>query len=153
MRLFIDTNVALDYLLLRSVNSEDTEKLFVLIFMNEFEGWISSSSITDMMYILSNGGKKSSIENTKDMLLSFISRVIVFSFSSKEALLALKSDWNDIEDACIYECARTIDADCIITNNTEDFKKSKIPVLNPKEFFEWLKDEHNINYSYLDEYC
>ena len=40
----------------------------------------------------------------------------------------------DFEDAVMSESARRINADCIITRNTKDFLKSKVPAVTPAEF-------------------
>jgi hypothetical protein len=46
---------------------------------------------------------------------------------------ALTGDFADFEDAVIFEAARHVDAQAIITRNTRDFKKSVIPIHSPLE--------------------
>ena len=58
----------------------------------------------------------------------------IISVGEKIINQSLKSDFRDFEDAIQYHCALTITGmDCIITRNTKDFKKSRIPVLSPSE--------------------
>jgi len=45
----------------------------------------------------------------------------------------LKRD-KDFEDGVQYFCAKSINADLIISNNKKDFKMSDIDVLTPEEF-------------------
>jgi hypothetical protein len=46
----------------------------------------------------------------------------------------LGSDWEDYEDATQYSSALEDGADCIVTRNTKDFTKSKIPVFTSSDF-------------------
>lgn len=47
---------------------------------------------------------------------------------------SLKTDFKDYEDTIQYYCALSIpNVDFIATRNTKDFRKSTLPVLNPKE--------------------
>ena len=70
----------------------------------------------------------------------------VCSCGREEILRAIDDDWPDLEDAFVYEAARSIKADAIITRNQEDFEKSKIPVFDCEEFFVWYAQEHGIDY-------
>jgi hypothetical protein len=46
----------------------------------------------------------------------------------------LKSNFNDIEDAIQYNCAKSLKKiDFIVTRDTKDFKTSSIPILTPNE--------------------
>ena len=49
----------------------------------------------------------------------------------------------DFEDALQAECAKTVDADYIVTGNIKDFKSSDIPAVTPDEFYEkiWVNVE------------
>ncbi len=42
--------------------------------------------------------------------------------------------WDDFEDAVQAATAERLHADCIITRNTRDFKKSKVAAYTPSEF-------------------
>ena len=54
---------------------------------------------------------------------------------------ALSSETTDFEDAVMIETASRSHVDCIVTRNQKDYKKSSIPVFNPSEFLQQLKDE------------
>ena len=54
---------------------------------------------------------------------------------------SLKADFKDYEDAIQYYCALNIaDIDFIVTQNTKDFKKSRLPILTPTEALSSLTD-------------
>lgn len=50
-----------------------------------------------------------------------------------EAVLknAVRSAFNDFEDAVIAESARHVRAQCIVTRNVKDFAASRVPVYSP----------------------
>ena len=47
---------------------------------------------------------------------------------------SLISNFNDIEDAMQYYCAKKCHADVIVTRNIKDFSESEINVLSPDAF-------------------
>jgi len=51
---------------------------------------------------------------------------------------ALKSPFNDFEDAVQYYAAVTANADYIITRNTKDYKHADIPALTAEQFLQTL---------------
>lgn len=63
---------------------------------------------------------------------------------------ALDSPWLDAEDACIHLCALKIKADAIITSNKKDFERSSIKVFDCDGLFAYLKQEKNLDYSFVD---
>ncbi len=53
---------------------------------------------------------------------------------------------SDFEDACVYQCARKIRADAIITRNKKDFEKSSIKVFDCEEWFSYLAQSKGLTY-------
>ncbi len=47
---------------------------------------------------------------------------------------ALELDFADFEDGVLYEAARQVDAEAIVTRNPREFKKAKLPIVTPEEF-------------------
>ena len=59
----------------------------------------------------------------------------------------LTTTWNDPEDSLLYESAKSIGADCIISRDIEGFEPSMdIPVFDCDGFFDWLEHEHGLVY-------
>jgi len=59
---------------------------------------------------------------------------------------AIASKFKDFEDAVLYAAACHAGAKYIVTRNIADFKNSKLPIFEPKEFInalESLKITHN----------
>lgn len=147
MRLLIDTNIIIDFALRREPFFEQARLLMTLGELGEFDLFISGSQITDVYYLLSNGGKESRAEPAKRFLRSICDFVRIVPIGQGEIQSALDSDWNDFEDACVYQAARSVKADAIITRNRKDFEKSHIKVFGCDGFFEWLKNAMNVEYT------
>lgn len=150
LKLFVDSNVVLDALLNRAHNCKDAKLLLALGLLGEFEIWVSPSQWTDLFYILSEGGKSTKINHALMILKELRSCVHICMLGEQEIDSAMKLDWNDLEDAIVYEAARTIKPKALISQNISDFKDSKIPVFTCREFFQWLKNQHDIVYQEVD---
>ena len=59
-----------------------------------------------------------------------LSFVRVCTFAHDEALSALSCGFDDLEDALVYQAARVVKAEAIITRNQEDFAQSPIPAFS-----------------------
>jgi predicted nucleic acid-binding protein len=60
--------------------------------------------------------------------------VKVAPLDDKIVELALVSDFKDFEDAIQYNTALENGIDVIITRNKKDFKNSKLPIMNAREY-------------------
>ena len=132
MRLLIDTNVILDYLLSREGFREQAKEVFDLVkYKKDFE-FVSSSAVTDIFYHL-NKALHNSFE-AQDQISDLIGVLSVLNVTQQDIRAALKLRWKDFEDAIQYAVALSNGVDAIITRNTKDFERTDIPVLTPGEF-------------------
>ncbi len=146
INLLLDTNIAIDYLDKRPSYTESARKLMLVSFLGEFKLWMISSQITDLFYILTNGGRASKAQEVKERIKKLRQYVNLCSLTQSDVDNALASSWTDFEDACVYQCAMDIRADAIITRNKKDFEKSSIPVFDCDEWFEHLEKETGVKY-------
>ena len=67
--------------------------------------------------------------------------------SASDIFHALASETSDFEDAVMIETALRFHADCIVTRNIKDYKKSPVPIYSPEEFLRLLTetDEETAN--------
>ena len=147
-KIFIDSNVLID-LATRRKNVEETQKLFALIHLKEFEAFVSSSQITDVYYILSNGTLKLDQAKVIAFLKQILSEINIFPLSKTEIFSALGANSKDFEDRCVFECAKCVKTDFIITSNINDFKDFEIKCGDVIEFFSWLAKEKGLNYDII----
>jgi predicted nucleic acid-binding protein len=127
---FVDTNVILDFLADRRPFSEFAAKLFQLAQNGRINIHIASISINNTYYIL----RQVSSHSKALKLIEQILDLVVVQATNEEILRkALKSGFNDYEDAIQYFTARnTNGTEAIVTRNAKDFKKSDIPILSPE---------------------
>lgn len=88
-KLLLDTNVVIDYLNEREPYYEKAALLMIGGRVGEFELWISSSQVTDLVYILSNGGRTSEMDAVMGQLRGLRIFVNVFAASEREVDLCL----------------------------------------------------------------
>ncbi|MBR2520143.1 MAG: PIN domain-containing protein [Selenomonadaceae bacterium] len=132
MRILIDTNVLLDYILLREPFTQDAKKIIELCQKEILNGAMAAQSVADMFYILR---KDIPVESRRRILLNLCDILHVESIDKAKLTRALRNqDFSDFEDCLQTECASTFKADYIITRNVRDYAGSEIPCLTPKDF-------------------
>ena len=146
MRLFLDTNIVLDYLLHRTPFYHDSRTVTLLGCVGETENFISASTVTDINYFLAKEYGSLKAQEIIERDLDFLKLAPV---TQSEIASALKRRWFDFEDAVVATCAENINADFIITRNQRDFALSKIKALSPTELLQWFKS-NNIIYDIVD---
>lgn len=146
LKLYLDTNVVIDYLDQREGFYEDAKLLMICGRVGEFELKICSSQWTDLVYILSNGGRKSELPQVLQKLRGLRTFIGVSSVGENEIDGMLRTSWDDAEDSLIYECALRDRADAIITRNQTDYKDDLVLVMSCEEFFSWLEEEKGLVY-------
>ena len=149
-KLLLDTNVIIDFMNRRDPHFDQTRMLMMCGRVGEFSLWIASSQVTDIIYILSNGGRKAEIPAVLQKLRALRTFVNVCPVSDSDIDKTLATTWSDPEDALLVELALKLCADAIITRD-EDFPATDmIRVHDCPGFFKWLEDEKRISYAELD---
>ena len=132
VKVFIDTNIFLDLFLARGQFADPAENLLGWCEKGFISGCTSSINITNIFYILRRQKTKSETKRLISQILGFIG---VYGTSKNDLLLAMQSNFSDIEDAIQYYTALNAgDVNFIITRNIKDFKNSVIPYLLPEDF-------------------
>lgn len=148
--ILVDTNVIVDVLAEREGFYDAARKLLAFSEFGDYGLWMSSSQLTDLHYILSNGGRRSEQAAARAAVLGVRHFVRVCAPGEREVDLALASAWDDFDAALVYQAAMSIGARAIVTRNAGDYAASSIPVLSPTEFFSWLERLHNVYYEEID---
>ncbi len=145
-KLLLDTDIVVDYLNRREPFYESARLLMIAGRVGEFELWISSSQVTDLVYILSEGDREALMPSVLERLRGLRTFVHVFAVSDTEIDRMLATSWKDPEDALLVEVAMHLKADCLITRNQADFDASLIKVRDCDEFFAWVRETQGVNY-------
>ncbi len=135
-RIFIDTNIVLDFLGERHPYYEPIAKIATLSDKNKLKMVVSPISFATVNYLLSKyENPKSAIEKLRKFkVLSEISSVDEHIVEK-----ALNSRFSDFEDALQYFSATASNCDIIITRNAKDFRQSLLPIMSAEEFLESYK--------------
>ncbi|RLD70642.1 MAG: hypothetical protein DRJ10_20175 [Bacteroidetes bacterium] len=127
--IFIDTNVIIDFLSDRKPFSEDAAILFQLAKEKKINVYVAAISFNNTYYILRQA---TSNKRALKLIDEFEEYVYVQETNRDILKKALRSDFNDFEDAIQYYSAIQLgEIDILTTRNLKDFKKSEIPVLSP----------------------
>ena len=140
-QIFIDTNVIIDFLANRKPFSEHAAILFQLAKEKKIKIFISAISFNNTYYIL----RKVTSHKKALNLISEIEDIVGIQETNRKIIRkAIKSNFNDFEDAIQYYSAIEIGAiDIITTRDLKDFKRSELPVLSPETTVKLLIKEDN----------
>lgn len=138
MRVLVDTNVFLDFLLRRSPSYDDVCDFFSYFLGQGHEIVISPMSFRDIEYVLR---KVEPDPKERKRVLQFIYSSVykVIDLSPDDVINNLFEDHKDLEAGLLIESAQRKMLDGIVTGNTSDFATSKIPVFKPKELTDLLR--------------
>lgn len=146
-KLLLDTNIVLDYLHHRDPHFEKARLLMICGRVGEFSLWISAAQVTDIIFIMTHGGKEKRVSEVLEKLRALRIFVNVCSVTDRDIDKMLATTWSDPEDALLADLALKMQADAIITRDKSFPKPGGIPVLNCDEFFDWISEEFGLNYT------
>lgn len=137
IKVFLDANVLLDYILKREYYS-DAKEIFALLEDRYIDGYITSSVLHITGYWVS---KAHGAVNAKKLLLNLLGYVTIIDIQHETAVVALHSRIDDIEDALQYYTAIYHKLDYFITRDNQ-LQKDSIPALqvySPADFINRIK--------------
>ncbi len=137
MRVLIDTNILLDFLLQREPFRQDAEELFQAIDSGQIIGYVTATTLTDIFYIARRHTR--SIEQARQAVLETLIVMVVCPVNRAILESALASSIADFEDAVQIACAVSQGLEAILTRDTQDFANSTIPVLSVRQLLEQLE--------------
>lgn len=130
-KIFLDTNIILDFLGEREGFYEAPAKIMTLADKKKIQVYTSPSSISNVFYVLAK------YENSKIALEKIRKFKLLCSMSVMDDEVvekAIHSNFKDFEDAMQYFSALASNCNIIITRNEKDFKNAMIPVMNAESY-------------------
>ncbi len=131
MKVLLDTDVNLDFILQRQPFYTEAKEVFIRLVKGNFEGYVCGITPLNIFYIARKefGNDKTRLEISKLLQLIKISNI------NQQILQdGLTSAITDYEDAVQNESAIAEHLDAIVTRNTKDFTNSSLKVYTPTEF-------------------
>ena len=135
-RLFIDTNIMLDFLGERPLFYDPIAKLATLADKGKIKMVVSPISFATVNYFLT---KNETPEVALEKLRKFKIISEICKLDEQTIEKGLNSSFKDFEDSLQYFSAIDSDCEIIITRNGKDFKKSLIPVMTADEYLNSIR--------------
>ncbi|MBO4557376.1 MAG: PIN domain-containing protein [Bacteroidales bacterium] len=132
MRVFLDTNVLLDAIVVRSDPHlcENAATILALGEQRTVELYMSVISIPTIAYVLKN----MTAEAKKSVIRDLTSIVAPLPSLAGHVSNMLGDSMPDIEDSLQVQSAREGGCELLITRNCKDFQSCGLPVITPEEF-------------------
>ena len=138
MIILVDTNVILDILLERKPYDDAAQIIMTKCADREIIGYLAAHSIPNLFYILR---KKYSQAERRKFIRNICSIFHISELNAEKIISAIENEgFTDFEDCLQEECAVEVMADYIVTRNIEDYKKSRVKVIEPGEFIKLLRE-------------
>jgi predicted nucleic acid-binding protein len=133
VKILLDTDVNLDFILQRQPFYIEAKEIFLSLVKGNFEAYICGITPLNIFYIARKeyGNDKTRLEISKLLQL-----VNVCDVNRQILQIALTSKITDYEDAVQNESAIAENLDAIVTRNTKDFKNSTLKIYTPSEFLQ-----------------
>lgn len=134
MKVFIDTNVLLDFMCRREPFYADAYNIVRKAAMHEIELAVSALTIINTQYTARK--YEFSADDISSTIRNLLTLISVSPIDGEMVRYAYSVEDKDKEDVLQYMSARSIEADYIVSRDKKGFANSPIVVLTPKEFLE-----------------
>ena len=131
MRILVDNDVVLDFILKRSPFDKEAKEIFLRSARKEIEIFVCALTPTNSFYTIR---KERDLPIAHSSVAQLLKIVQVCNVTGKTLEDACKLGFSDYEDAVQCASAMAVNLDGIVTRNVKDFKNSPIPVYSPAEF-------------------
>ncbi len=136
MKVLVDTNVLLDFLLEREPFKKDAEELFAAIDSGQIIGYITATTLTDIFYIARKHTR--SLELAREAVSSTLETMTICPINRNVLEAVFTSGLTDFEDAVQIYGAIAQNLDAIVTRDAKGFVSSTIPVYSVQELLKRL---------------
>ena len=136
MRVLVDTNIVLDFLLQREPFFQDAELLFQAIDAGQAVGHVTATTLTDIFYISRKHTR--SLEKARQAVLETLTAMVICPVNRAVLEAAFRSGLDDFEDAVQIFCAVEQGLDAILTRDAKGFLSSSVTVLSIQELLQRL---------------
>jgi predicted nucleic acid-binding protein len=129
MRVLLDTNIVLDWLLDRKPWSDEAAPFWLACVAGSYTPYIPASVTTDIYYIIRRlVNSDAALEAVRQVLTA----LWILPVDEETIVYALNLPVGDFEDNVAIACAQRWHLDLIITRDVRDFRHSPIPITKPE---------------------
>ena len=141
MRVLIDTNIVLDFLLQRELFFQDADLLFQAIATGQLVGYVTATTLTDIFYISRKHTR--SIEQARQVVSEILTAMAICPIDRDVLESAFNSGLADFEDAVQIFSAVAQELDAILTRDAKGFLSSPVPVLSIQALLQKLEMQND----------
>ena len=139
MRVMVDTCVIMDGLEKREPFWIEARDIFHMAAARRADFFLSAKSVTDIFYMEHRRTHDAAL--TRDVISRLLKLFFAADTTAADCRNALLTETADYEDAVMMETAFREKMDCIVTRNTIDYKKSRVPIYTPRELLALMSDK------------
>lgn len=150
VKVLLDTNILVDFALRREPYFGQARKVMILGYLREIELWMGSSQISDLIYVMTEGGKPQFNQQVQNALAKMLQFLRVYATDEEDCRALTDSNWEDLEDALVHCSALGVKADLILTRDQDGFARSAVRACGYEELFDHLKEALGFDYELLD---
>lgn len=132
MKLFLDTNVLIDFILERPAFYLPTAMIVSFAVEGKIGLAVSSMSVVTANFICVERSKMP-LDNFRKKIDFLREYLEITSVDSADIYQSYDTKWKDFEDGVQYASAKRWGADYIVTRNVKDFEESNGDVITPDE--------------------
>ncbi len=139
MKVLVNANVIITYLTGREDKyRESSIQVMDMCTNKEIEGYVAFHSLSIIWYF---SGRQKLPEATRRGWLDRVCSILTTASANHDSVVEAvhNVEFRDFEDNLQEICARSIDADYIITVNTKDYERSNIKAVTPIELVQIVK--------------
>ena len=131
-KIFVDTDVIVDFLIDRKPFSEQAAIILTLSEYGHIRVYVSALTFANCYYILK---KFSSHSKVISKLIQLAEMVEIIDVTKKAILDSLKSNFKDFEYSIQNESAKKdTQIKILVTRNIKDYRTSDLSILSPEEY-------------------
>lgn len=143
MRVFLDTNVILEFFIERE-DVRTAAQLFNRLKDKKAEMYMSVGSFYTMLFLIDKYLRKElgltsevRIATLRSLAVKIVKAISVVEHDNESLLRGVEDmQFKDIEDSCQYQAAVAAGCDFIITYNVKDYPHTLLPVFSPSDFLQ-----------------
>ena len=138
MRLFLDTNLLIDYFAAREPYRDMFAKLLAMQAFGDAELWASAKSFTDVFFVCRKHIPPAFLQEAFVKSTEFLN---VCSIGQGDIVDAAERQWPDFEDCLVAVAAEKTKADYLVIRDKNGFKRSGVTVVDPPELMRLLEEQ------------
>lgn len=135
MRVLLDTDIVLDFLLERVPFQDEALALFKAHDQKKIDAFVGAITPINVFYIIR---KEAGLQKAAQAVAAILASLEVCAADKKILLDATLLPITDYEDAVQVASAINAKIDAVVTRNLKDYKNSPLPVYSPSDFIALL---------------